>query len=127
MEISFGLSSAALRDDAFRPARAWFNRLVTGELVVVIEMDRHAALLAGRLRAEHPLPPGTGRARKGSKPQQRVAWLLDIQIAACAWAAGAWIRSDNLGDFRVLSSLLSALYPETTPLRVEGGPSIEPE
>jgi predicted nucleic acid-binding protein len=126
MEISHGLAKAAAHDDAFRPARAWFTRLITGDLIAVHHLDRHGALVAGRLRAAHPLPPTSGPARKATKPDQRAAWVLDIQIAACAWSAGAWLRTDNRHDFEVLSGLLSELYPETSPLRVEGAPDVPP-
>jgi hypothetical protein len=33
---------------------------------------------------------------------------------------------DNRHDFEVLSRLLSELYPDTTPLRVEAAPDIRP-
>jgi predicted nucleic acid-binding protein len=124
MEIAHGLAKAAQRDETFRPARAWFTRLITSDLVAVHHLDRHGALVAGRLRAAHPLPPTGGPTRRATKPDQRAAWVLDIQIAACAWSAGAWLRTDNRHDFEVLSRLLSELYPGTTPLRVEGAPEV---
>jgi len=127
MEIAYGLSKASLRDERFLAAGAWFTRLVTGDLVIVCALDEHAALVAGKLRARHPLPPTTAqRPRKGTKPDQRAAWLLDIQIAACAWTAGAWLRTDNQHDFQLLARLLSELYPNTAPLVVEPAPDLAP-
>jgi predicted nucleic acid-binding protein len=122
MEISHGLNKAGLRDDRFLAASSWFTRLMTSDMVVVHALDAHAALVAGKLRARHPLPPTSrSRSRKGTKPDQRAAWILDIQIAACAWTAGAWLRTDNHHDFQVLSGLLSELYPNAAALQIEPG------
>jgi predicted nucleic acid-binding protein len=125
MEVSYGLAKAALRDDAIIPAQAWFTRLVTSDLVVAHPLDESAAVVAGRLRAKHPLPPSAPRARTGTKPNQRAGWVLDIQIAACAWTSGSSVRTENLRDFELLRDLIDELYPGTTALQVYPAPDVK--
>ncbi len=95
----------------------WFIGLVASELVEILAFDRPAAIVAGRLRATQPVAP-TGPRRKGVKPEQRAAWVLDIQIAACAWTHGRQIATENRHDFEALRDLIAKLYPGTTPLAV---------
>ncbi len=98
-------------------ALTWFVRLVASDLVEILSFDRPAAIVAGRLRAMQPTPP-TGARRKGVKPEQRAAWVLDIQIAACAWTHGRQIATENRNDFDALRELITELYPGTPPLAV---------
>jgi predicted nucleic acid-binding protein len=117
MEVIRGLQGSATRDPRIAPALPWFIRLLTSDLLEVLPLDRAAAILAGRLRALHPTPP-TGIRRKGVKPEQRAGWVLDIQIAACAWTHGRDLATENVRDFRTLSDLIADLYPNTSPLVV---------
>ncbi len=117
MEVVRGIQATAADRPHLAPALAWFIRLLTSDLVEILPIDRPAAILAGRLRALHPIPP-TGARRKGAKPEQRAGWVLDIQIAACAWTHGRGIATENLRDFEVLRDLIAALYPDTSPLVV---------
>lgn len=103
-------------------ALRWFTTLITSSLVEVLALDRSAAILAGRLRALQPMPP-TGARRKGTKPEQRAGWVLDIQIASCAWTHGRQIATENRHDFRTLSELIASLYPDAPPLAVIGSPT----
>lgn len=114
MEIARGLQGG--RPDVAR-ALPWFIGLVTSDLIEVLALDRAAAIVAGRLRAMHPAPP-TGARRKGTKPEQRAGWVLDIQIAACAWTHGRDIATENVRDFEALSELIHRLYPNASPLMV---------
>lgn len=117
MEVVRGIEATAVRKPRIAPALAWFVRLVASDLVEILSLDRPAAIVAGRLRATHPTPP-TGVRRKGVKPEQRAGWILDIQIAACAWTHGREIASENLRDFEILRDLIAQLYPDTPPLVV---------
>ncbi len=117
MEVVRGIQATAARKPRIAPVLAWFLRLLASDLVEVLSLDRPAAIVAGRLRAAHPAPP-TGARRKGVKPEQRAGWILDIQIAACAWAHGRQIATENLRDFEVLRDLIAQLYPDTPPLVV---------
>jgi predicted nucleic acid-binding protein len=102
-------------------ALTWFIRLVASDLVEILSFDRPAAIVAGRVRAMQPTPP-TGARRKDVKHEQRAAWVLDIQIAACAWTHGHQIATENRHDFEVLRDLITKLYPGTPPLDVTRSP-----
>jgi predicted nucleic acid-binding protein len=126
MEVVRGIqASAAGRPrplgDRLASALTWFTELVASDLVEVLSLDRPAAIVAGRLRAMLPAPP-TGARRRGTKPEQRAGWVLDIQIAACAWTHGRQIATENRHDFEVLRDLIIKLYPDTPPLDVTAPP-----
>jgi predicted nucleic acid-binding protein len=127
MEVARGIQAMAatrneLSGDRPAPALTWFIRLVASDLVEILSLDRAAAILAGQLRALHPVPP-TGARRKGVKPEQRAGWVLDIQIAACAWTHGREIATENRRDFEALRDLITQLHPETSPLVVMPPPT----
>lgn len=119
MEVVQGLQAAAAAGGP-APAAAlpWFVELVCGELVEVLPLDREAAIVAGRLRALHPVPPAGAAGRAGGRT--RTGWRLDEQIAACAWVHGRTLATDDARHFRLLGDLIAGLYPGTTPLAVEG-------
>jgi predicted nucleic acid-binding protein len=117
MEVVRGLQATATENPGMAPGLRWFIRLVTSDLVEILPLDRPAAIVAGRVRARHPIPP-TGARRKGVKPEQRAGWVLDIQIAACAWTHGRELATENLRDFQTLRDLIATLYPNTSPLIV---------
>ncbi len=117
MEVVRGLRTTAANKPHIAPALAWFVRLLASDLVEILSLDRPAAIVAGQLRATHPTPP-TGTRRKGVKPEQRAGWVLDIQIAACAWTNGRQLATENLRDFEVLRDLIAQIYPDTPPLVV---------
>jgi predicted nucleic acid-binding protein len=121
MEVVRGLQATAASKPRIAPALTWFVRLVASDLVEVLSLDRPAAIVAGRLRAMQPTPP-TGARRKGVKPEQRAGWVLDIQIAACAWTHGRQIATENRHDFEALRDLIAKLYPDTSPLVVIPSP-----
>jgi predicted nucleic acid-binding protein len=121
MEVVRGLQATAASKPGIALALTWFIRLVTSDLVEILSLDRPAAIVAGRLRAVQPIPP-TGTRRKGAKPEQRAGWVLDIQIAACAWTHGRQIATENRHDFEALRDLIAKLYPGTPPLAVTPSP-----
>lgn len=122
LEISYGLARAG---DKHAAALRWFTRLVTSALVLVtLPLDATAAILAGRLRAMQPAPP-TSAPRRGSKPEQRAGWVLDLQIAACAWSHGYALATDDRRDFEFIAHLIGELYPGASTLEVVGPPTIE--
>jgi predicted nucleic acid-binding protein len=121
MEVVRGLQATAASKPGIALALTWFVRLVASDLVEILSFDRPAAIVAGRVRAMQPTPP-TGARRKGVKPEQRAAWVLDIQIAACAWTHGRQIATENRDDFAALRDLIAELYPDTPPLAVTPSP-----
>jgi predicted nucleic acid-binding protein len=122
METVRGLQEASAEKPAMATALRWFTTLIASNLVEILPLDRTAAIVAGRLRALHPSPP-TGERRKGTKPEQRAGWVLDIQIAACAWTQGREIATENRRDFEALGDLIATLYPDASPLAVTGSPT----
>ncbi len=123
MEVVRGLQATAASKPGIALALTWFVGLVASDLLEVLSFDRPAAIVAGRLRAMQPTPP-TGTRRKGVKPEQRAAWVLDIQIAACAWTHGRQIATENLHDFEALRDLIAKLYPSSLPLAVTPPPAV---
>ncbi len=121
MEVVRGLHATAATNPRIAAALPWFVRLLTSDLVEILALDRPAAILAGRLRALQPTPP-TGTRRKGVKPEQRAAWVLDIQIAACAFTHGRQLATENRDDFTALSGLIAKLHPDVPPLTVASTP-----
>jgi predicted nucleic acid-binding protein len=121
METVRGLQATAARMPEMATALRWFTGVIASDLVEILSLDRSAAILAGRLRATHPAPP-TGARRRGTKPEQRAGWVLDIQIAACAWTHGRQIATENHHDFEALSDLIATLYPSATPLAISASP-----
>lgn len=121
MEVVRGLQATAADKPSVALALTWFVGLIASDLVEILSLDRPAAVVAGRLRAIQPTPP-TGARRKGVKPEQRAGWVLDIQIAACAWTHGRQIATENRHDFETLRDLIAKLYPDTSPLVVTPSP-----
>jgi predicted nucleic acid-binding protein len=85
-----------------------------------VALDGRAGLVAGRLRGVLPHPPG--RRDRRSKAMRRIAWLLDMEIAATAFAAGLDVATENRRDFEALSDALAALFPTAPPLAVVDDP-----
>jgi predicted nucleic acid-binding protein len=82
--------------------------LSTTPKVEILAIGREAGFLAGRLRALAHHPPDRGRRDARTKPERRVSWLLDLQIAAAAWASGCDVATENNGDFEAIADLLAA-------------------
>lgn len=112
-EIAFGLGRRAETDPRFAFLLRWFTDLFDAGVVEVLPLNWEAALLAGRLRAVLPAPPTGGRARRSRdpKPERRVAWIADIQIAATAWLAGEDVCTADRGHFESLSEAIAGLFP----------------
>jgi predicted nucleic acid-binding protein len=121
LEMAYGYGRMALTDRRFVALSAWLTRLIDDDTLTVVAFDGRAALVAGRLRALHPHPPAR-RGDKRSKTMRQAAWLLDIQIAATAFAAGLDVATENRADFELLGEQLVALFPAAPPLAVFDGP-----
>lgn len=106
-EAAYGLQRAAERDPKFGAQLEWLHDLARGPEIEVLALDGDAGVLAGRLRALQPYPPGRGSRDERTKPERRAAWLLDLQIAATAWTAGCDLATENRRDFELIARLLS--------------------
>jgi len=95
---------------------------VMGHAVVVLPFIAEAAVLAGRLRAlGDELPP----ARAGdtrTKAERRMAWRMDLLIAATAYAHGYGVATRNRGDFERIAVLIDEAAPAGPPLDILPGP-----
>ena len=113
------------RATAFEPRSwqllRWLSRFLARPDVSVLPLTREAAFAAGRTRAGCPFPARSPRDRR-SKPDRRVAWVNDMQIAATAWAFCVPVATENVADFTRLSELLAELYPRAKRLEVLASP-----
>ena len=121
LEIAYGYQRSANRDARYGGLLAWFSRLLASDAFMVVALDGRAALVAGRLRGALAHPPSTRRDRR-SKTMRQASWLLDIQIAAIAFAAGLDVATENRADFEALADMLAALFPGAPPLAVVNVP-----
>lgn len=109
-EISFGLKRKS-EDPRFADALAWFTETLRAGAIEVLPLGREGALLTGRLRAAHPVPPSASRGDKRSKPERRIAWVNDIQIAASAWLRAEPICSKDQSHFQFLADAIAEEFP----------------
>ncbi|HUN78315.1 MAG TPA: hypothetical protein VMU32_05295, partial [Solirubrobacteraceae bacterium] len=100
----------------------WLRDQVDSGLVEVLPFEVRAAEVAGALRAAMPTPPSGGRrSRDRSKAESRVAWVLDIQIAATAFAHGYDLVSAD-EHHRHIAERLAVLAPGAPALSVTAPP-----
>lgn len=96
LELTYGMERK--RGEAgWDRQREFLRWLLEDGLLVTLPFDRRAAAVAGRLRAIGPLPPTStsSKTSKRSKSDSRVAWVMDLQTAACVFVAGASLASDD--------------------------------
>ena len=117
-EITRGIAARTACDPAFALRMRWFAVLLRHQLVDIVPLGRQGAVLAGYLLARHPHAPTRNHRRPGSRAQQRAAWALDVQIAACAFAGGYGVLTENVDDFALLRDAIAELLPKTKPLAV---------
>lgn len=117
-EVVRGLHAHIRVDEGFHSSADWFAELLEHPLVRVIPLDGPSGALAGRLLAHLPYPPTGTRRRPGTRSRQRAAWALDVQIAACAFAGGYGVLTENVDDFAILRDTIAELLPDVPPLAV---------
>jgi len=117
-EIIRGLTSPAVHRPRVYPKLRWFGHLFRDPLTIVVPFNRGAAELSGHLLARMPHPPTRNHRRAGTRAQQRAAWALDVQIAACAFAGGYGVLTETVKDFGLLRDAIAELLPDATPLAV---------
>jgi predicted nucleic acid-binding protein len=121
LEIAYGYERFASRDARYGNLLAWLTRLLASDAFSVVVLDGRAALIAGRLRDIRPHPPQIRRDQR-SKTMRQASWLLDIEIAATAFAAGLDVATENRADFETLADTLAGLFPDAPALAVVDGP-----
>lgn len=118
LEVVFGYQLKADTDSRFRDLLHWFTRFVASAAFSVVPLDGRAAIVAGQVRGESPHAPPKRTGDRRSKTMRQASWLMDIEIAATAFAAGLDVATDNKADFERLGELLSTLYPDAPKLVV---------
>jgi predicted nucleic acid-binding protein len=122
LEVAYGYQLKAGEDPRYGRLLAWFADLVARGSLNVVPLDGRAAIVAGQMRARSPHAPRRRRDDRRSKTMRQASWLIDIEIAATAFAAGLDVATDNRGDFEALGDLLADLYPDAPRLVAQGPP-----
>jgi predicted nucleic acid-binding protein len=120
-EISHGLWLKASQQ-RFLDLFDWFSELIENRVIGLVPFDSDAALLAGHLRALEPVAPSVASGDKRPKPERRVAWVADIQIASTAWVAGEPLVTADRDHFDHISGMIASLYPDHGGLEILGAP-----
>lgn len=123
LEAAYGYELAIGSNRRFSDRMAWLQRVVAAKLIDVVALDSRAALVAGRARARAPHAPPARRGDRRTKTMRQAAWLLDIQIAGTAFAAGLDVATENRDDFERIATVLADLFPMATPLGVTDSPA----
>ena len=121
-EVVWGHARVARTRPTFDQLLRWLGRFLARADVTVVPLARGASFAAGRLRAACPVPPHRRRDERRSKPERRVAWVFDLQIAATAWMSGLPVATENVADFERIVELLAELFPRATRLEVRPSP-----
>lgn len=122
LEVAYGIELVASNEVRHVGRLKLLDRFVREGVFRVVALDSRAALVAGRLRARCAHAPAAPRGDRRSKTMRQAAWLLDIQIAATAFAGGLQVVTANQDDFEVMAHHLTALFPAAPELRVEPEP-----
>lgn len=98
LELTYGYEKKGRQDTGWNTQREFLQSLLDGRILTTLPFDARAAAVVGRLRAAHPYAPKNTSAKKSarSKPDTRVAWVMDLQTAASVYVAGASLASDDV-------------------------------
>lgn len=111
-EVLFGMHRQGRTNPRLEATAGWWEDQVLGpDGFQLVWPDSRAFAVASRLRALLPASPST-RDRRRSKPERRVAWVRDIELAALGFSRRLPIRTLNLADFVPLREALARLWPE---------------
>ena len=104
------------------PRSSWFRELfsTSGCWGAAAELGGGAARRPAASVAAHPTDSPTARSprARGTKPERRVAWITDIQIAATAWLAGEAVCTADQAHFEALGEAIAKLFPGERKLQV---------
>jgi predicted nucleic acid-binding protein len=113
-EISYGLRKAAAAGNPAADVQLrWLRDEIGAGIVDILAFDKRAADVAGALRARIPIPPPrpTGKQRqRRSKPDSRVAWIMDLQTAATVFVHGYDLVTAD-AHHAVIAEQIKALAP----------------
>lgn len=115
-EVSFGWT--LLGTERGRRGTDLLQRHLQAEALVVLPFSGAAALLAGELRAMAEHPPHVRHGDRTPRVRRSVGWVIDLMIAATAYANGHAIRTANVRDFEVIADLVARVIPDGPLLEV---------
>lgn len=104
-EVAYGLSRRA--DVPAWDALAEFTGYIDEGLIRVLVFDATAAALFGKLRAVAPEPPRAARGDRRTTAERRMAWRLDMMIAATACAHGFGVRTADTHHFAAIADAMN--------------------
>lgn len=124
-EISYGLHKAATAGNFAAAAQlGWLRAQIAAGLLDILAFDARAADVAGALRARMPTPPIAVRsAKRRSKANDRVAWIMDLQTAATVFVHGYDLATAD-AHHPLIAAELSALVPTAPPLLIHPPPKL---
>lgn len=122
LEVIHGYQLQVDADPRFGQLLNWFTRLVASTVFSAVPLDGRSVIVAGQLRGKSPHPPAKRRGDRRTKTMRQASWLMDIDIAATAFAAGLDVATHNRADFDRIRALLSALHPNAPELPVVAPP-----
>lgn len=123
LEVAYGLERASMSEMRTRRYLRLLDRCVRDGTLRVVPLDARAAFVAGRVRAHAPHAPARTKGERRSRSMRQAAWLLDIQIAATAFASGLQVVTANRNDFERIAVQLATLFPAAPELRVDPVPA----
>jgi predicted nucleic acid-binding protein len=123
-EISYGLNKGAAAGRAQALGQLlWLRAQIDAGLIDILAFDHRAAEVAGALRARMPIPPTAAKqARRRSKANDRVAWVMDLQTAATVFVHGYDLATADV-HHSLIAAELGALAPAAPPLLIHPPPS----
>lgn len=122
-EIAYGLHKAAAAGRTAAGAQLrWLRAQIAAGLIDVLAFDDRAADVACSLRARMPIPPTlTKTARRRSKANDRVAWVMDLQTAATVFVHGYDLVTAD-AHHPLIATQIHALAPAAPPLFIHPPP-----
>jgi predicted nucleic acid-binding protein len=123
LEVAYGIERAAAYDARHLGRLKLLDGLLRQGTFRVVPLDARAGVVAGRLRARCAHAPPARRGDRRSKPMRQAAWLIDIQVAATAFASGLDVVTANQRDFEQLANALGSLFPVAPALEVLPAPA----
>ncbi len=107
-EVAYGL--AQMDDPRAAAMLALIRASIEVGALTVLPFDAAAAILAGEVLALRPDPPPAPRDRR-QRARRRIAWHMDVHIAATAYVHGYGVRTANVSDHMAVGEAIAKVLP----------------